>query len=292
MKSFTVSRTSRGRTYRWRFGGHHRLIISFRFYRLHVPGKGANRRELAIYIPGNRLKEIALGLTKYGAKPKNRRPRVKRLIWAKLPSLLVLAGMFGSGYFTNQIISQHALLPPQTFTALRMPTAQPATHPQPAIKPLPPSVPTAIAIPSVNINVPLVPVGQAPGGIIQMPPLFAWEAGWYDKSPTPGQLGPSVIVGHVDNYKTISVFWRLRYVHQGAAIIVTRADGTRLTFTVNALVEVSQSNFPTQVVYGNTDSEALRIITCGGAFNTATGSYEQNTVVFATLSSVAPATTS
>ncbi len=40
---------------------------------------------------------------------------------------------------------------------------------------------------------------------------------------------------------------------------------------------------PTQLVYGNTNHAALRLITCGGSFDFSTGHYVDNVVVFATL---------
>jgi hypothetical protein len=46
-----------------------------------------------------------------------------------------------------------------------------------------------------------------------------------------------------------------------------------------------KDKFPTEAVYGPTFDAALRLITCGGAFDYATGHYLSNVVVFATLTS-------
>ena len=41
--------------------------------------------------------------------------------------------------------------------------------------------------------------------------------------------------------------------------------------------------FPTAQVYGDTVSAELRLITCGGAFDAASGDYLDNVVVYARL---------
>jgi hypothetical protein len=46
-----------------------------------------------------------------------------------------------------------------------------------------------------------------------------------------------------------------------------------------------KSEFPTQRVYGNTETPELRLITCGGAFDEASGNYLDNVVVYARMSS-------
>jgi hypothetical protein len=42
-----------------------------------------------------------------------------------------------------------------------------------------------------------------------------------------------------------------------------------------------KDHFPTQAVYGPTPDAELRLITCGGAFDSATGHYLSNVVVYA-----------
>lgn len=148
---------------------------------------------------------------------------------------------------------------------------------------LPRSVPTHITIASVGIDADMISVGRDANGAIEMPPLFDWTTGWYQDSPTPGEIGPAIVVGHVDNYKGISVFWRLRYVSAGDIVQITRADGSVVKFRITALKQFDQSNFPTQEVYGNINYAGLRLITCGGAFDRTTGQYTQNTVVYGIL---------
>ena len=217
-----------------------------------------------------------------------RRPRRQKHLAYTLPKLriitpyaLLLIGIVGVSWYGHALAIGNQLEPVKTFSVSHESTAPHSTSP--AIPSLPASVPTHIQIPAVNIDAPIMTVSKAPDGSIQMPPILDWTTGWYKYSPTPGQIGPSIIVGHVDTYKSISVFWRLRYLQPGNDIYIQRADGSTVHFKVIALTQVSQANFPTAQVYRNISYPGLRLITCGGTFSTATESYNQNTVVYAAM---------
>ncbi len=145
------------------------------------------------------------------------------------------------------------------------------------------SKPKQISISRVGIDYGVIELGQNPDETMETPPLFDKVTGWYKYSPTPGEVGPSIIVGHIDTYKGPSVFWRLREVVPGDEISITREDSSVVKFKVTGLKQFEQSNFPTEEVYGNTDEAELRLITCGGTFNKKTLHYSENTVVFATM---------
>lgn len=150
----------------------------------------------------------------------------------------------------------------------------------------------AIAIPAIAVASALIPLDLNPDGTLQVPqpgPSYNLAA-WYDRSPIPGQQGPAVIEGHVDSAKDgPSVFFRLGALQPGDMIIVTLADTTKVWFQVTAVRSYLKTAFPTQAVYGNVGYPALRLITCGGSFDRATGSYLSNIVVFA-AAAVAPPT--
>ena len=148
------------------------------------------------------------------------------------------------------------------------------------------SVPVAINIPAIKVRSFLVRLGRTPDGALAVPPPGPDynSAGWYEDSPTPGALGPSVIAGHVDSATDgPSVFHRLGELHPGDVVRVTRTDGTIAIFTVDSVLRFVKASFPTQLVYGNTDHAALRLITCGGPFDARPGHYMDNIVVFASL---------
>jgi Sortase domain len=144
------------------------------------------------------------------------------------------------------------------------------------------SKPVRLEIPAIGVSTPLLRLGLEPDGAMQVPTDFA-RAGWFAEGPAPGQVGPSVIAGHVDSKTGPAVFYRLRDLRPGDPVLVERADGSRLRFLVERSRSVPKRTFPTQDVFGPVPAAALRLITCGGEFDRARGSYRENLVVFARL---------
>lgn len=149
--------------------------------------------------------------------------------------------------------------------------------------PLARSVPVRLRIPAIGVDTPVIRLGLASDGTVQVPPVTAHDrAGWYRNSPTPGQVGPSVILGHVTvgSYGD-GVFRRLAQLRRGDRITARLANGTQASFGVTRLRTVAKSAFPSGEVYGDVNRPELRLITCGGP-RTGTG-YQDNVIVFATL---------
>ena len=149
------------------------------------------------------------------------------------------------------------------------------------------SVPVSVDIPAIGVHSQLLRLGLNADGTVQVPPLTtsADQAAWLKYSATPGQVGASVIEGHVDSYHGPAVFYRLGALHPGDTIDVTLADGVTGIFRVTGVREYAKDKFPAQVIYSDANYAALRLITCGGAFDYTTGHYLSSTVVFATLTS-------
>ena len=149
------------------------------------------------------------------------------------------------------------------------------------------SPPVTVDIPAIGVHSALLSLGVNAGGTIQVPPLRtrAGEAAWYKYSATPGQIGTSVIEGHVDSTQGPAVFFRLGALRPGEKIDVTLADGVTAVFRITGVREYAKSRFPAQTIYGAAGYAALHLITCGGAFDYATGHYLSSTVVFASLTS-------
>jgi hypothetical protein len=153
------------------------------------------------------------------------------------------------------------------------------------------SMPVSVRIPAIGVNSRLLHLGLNPDGTVKVPPIqtSAALAAWYKYSATPGQIGSSVIEGHVDSVRGPAVFFRLGALRPGNRIEVTLADGVTAVFRVTGVREYAKSRFPARTIYGTADFAALRLITCGGAFDYATGHYLSSTVVFASLASSRPA---
>ncbi len=205
--------------------------------------------------------------------------------WARMAGIfgvvLILAGTSAVGVvFVSQ---QHAPQP----SAGAAGAIAPAGH-GPSLQR---SMPVSVDIPAIGVTSKLLHLGLNADGTIQVPSLVtsAGDAAWYKYSATPGQIGASVIEGHVDSYQGPAVFYRLGALHPGDTIDVTLADGVTAIFRVTGVRQYPKSNFPTAAIYGGTDYAALRLITCGGVFDYATGHYLSSTVVFASLISSRPA---
>lgn len=115
---------------------------------------------------------------------------------------------------------------------------------------------------------------------MEVPPE-GFPAGWYTGSPIPGSLGPSILAGHVDWGGSAGVFYRLGELSQGDSVVVTGSDGQQVQFDVTAVEQYPKNEFPSQSVYGDIDYAGLRLITCGGQFDSGADSYDDNIVVYA-----------
>jgi len=206
------------------------------------------------------------------ALPSNFRIRVAGIAGA----LLLVGG--GVTIATATLAQQHAPAP----AAGAAGAIGPATAEGPSLRR---SLPMSVDIPAIGVHSKLLHLGVNADGSIKVPPIgtSAGKAAWYKYSATPGQIGAAVIEGHVDSYHGPAVFFRLGALHPGDTIDVTLADGITAIFRVTGVREYTKAKFPARIIYGATDYAALRLITCGGAFDYATGHYRSSTVVFASL---------
>jgi hypothetical protein len=140
--------------------------------------------------------------------------------------------------------------------------------------------PTHIRIGAIGVSAHIGKLGLAADGTMQTPANFA-NTGWYAPGPEPGERGPAVIAGHVDSKTGPAVFYELSKLKRGDSIAITRADRSVIHFTVQGLERWPKSKFPTKRVFGKTDGATLRLITCSGDFNRATGHYLDDTIVYA-----------
>jgi Sortase domain len=145
-----------------------------------------------------------------------------------------------------------------------------------------PAPPVRLQIPAIAESTPLVRLGRLPDGSLEVPKDWG-TAGWYDGGPRPGQPGPAVILGHVDSRTGPAVFYRLRDLRLRDIIRVGLSDGRILVFGVQQVERYPKNEFPTEAFYFPTLNRELRLITCGGEFDYASGSYRDNIVVYATL---------
>ena len=151
------------------------------------------------------------------------------------------------------------------------------------------SVPVSLHIPAIGLSVPLSTLGLNPDGTVEVPTSYQ-QAGWFGLGPTPGQRGSAVMLGHVDSHSGPGVFFQLRTLTGGDKVAVDLADGSTATFAVIGVVTYAKEQFPAKQVYGSHGYSALQLVTCGGTFDTQTGGYLSNVVVYTALVSLTPGT--
>jgi hypothetical protein len=143
-------------------------------------------------------------------------------------------------------------------------------------------IPVRVVIPSIGVSAPLIPLGLNRDGTLEVPESFS-QAGWFRSGPEPGERGAAVIAGHIASKSGPGVFLRLSSLRRGAVVVVVLKNRARLHFVVTGQKQVAKARFPAKLVYRKTPYPALRLITCGGRFNAATGHHVDNTIVFASL---------
>ncbi|MET7683205.1 class F sortase [Streptomyces sp. NPDC005423] len=153
-------------------------------------------------------------------------------------------------------------------------------------EPLSYSAADRVAIPAIQVDAPVMPVGlDADGWVGAPPPEDPNLAGWFTGGVSPGEKGTAVVVGHVDNRRGPAVFYGLGALKKGNRVEVHREDGKTAVFEVYGIEVFEKNTFPGDRVYGSKGTPELRVITCGGGFTKQNG-YDGNVVVFARLAEV------
>jgi sortase (surface protein transpeptidase) len=204
-----------------------------------------------------------------------RRPAAAAVL---IGGLLVAGGSAAGLALASQ--TGHPALPVGKPVLVPVPIGRQAPAPQPSPQQVP--EPTGLVIPSIGVRTGLVHLGITASGALQVPSSIS-VAGWYTGSARPGGTGAAVIAGHIDSVSGPGVFFRLRLLRPGDRVYVRRAGGSLAVFKVTAVHSYLKTRFPTQAVYGPEPNAQLRLITCGGTFDYATGHYLSNVIVYASL---------
>lgn len=144
------------------------------------------------------------------------------------------------------------------------------------------SPPLRVSIPRLRVDNELVALTLLGDGTMEVPD-DASTVGWFTGAPTPGSIGPAVLAGHVNWKGRSGAFAGLATLVPGDEVRVERLDGSVAVFAVTTSGRYPKDRFPTDAVYGPIDHAGLRLITCGGEFDRASGHYRDNIVVWAVL---------
>jgi hypothetical protein len=147
------------------------------------------------------------------------------------------------------------------------------------------AVPSGLILPRGGEPVPVLPVGVLPTGALQLPERPT-TLGWYAAGAAPGDPnGTAVLAGHVDSAAYgAGPLKRLFELQLGDTLDVTDATGAVHRYAIVSRHSYPKADLPAEVFRRDGPAQ-LAVITCGGAFDRATGHYADNVVVLA-----APAT--
>lgn len=172
------------------------------------------------------------------------------------------------------------IAPPSPATTSTTSTAAETTAGLPAAKP------ASLSIPAIGVHAETIQdLGLTSSGELEVPG-DATTVGWFTGAPSPGEPGPAVLAAHVDYKHVPGAFSRLKELRPGEQARIGRGDGRTVVFTVYRVDRYAKAEFPTDQVYGDTPGPELRLITCGGAFDRASGNYLDNVVAYARLTGV------
>ena len=142
--------------------------------------------------------------------------------------------------------------------------------------------PTSVEVPGTGIRVSVTPVGVQPDGLMELP-ADVKVAGWYRFGADPlSETGTTVIAAHVDSIEYgLGPFAGLKGLAAGTEIVVTMTSGEQVRYAIQSVTSVLKEQLPLADVFDRDGDPRLVLITCGGQFNYATGSYSDNIVVTA-----------
>jgi Sortase domain len=163
--------------------------------------------------------------------------------------------------------------PPQSEGVPEAKAPSGAKAPDESILPVKANQPDAgmcVVIPKIGVDARVIRLGLNEDGSLQVPQEWDLAGGWTGGT-RPGQIGPAVIAGHVDSVNGPAVFYDVKNLVRRDNVSVVHPDGGVSKFVVTNKIQVPKVEFPTAMVYGPIDHAGLRLITCGGEFNTATG---------------------
>ncbi len=151
--------------------------------------------------------------------------------------------------------------------------------PEPEAEPV--ADPTAIRLPSIGIEAPVVNVALEDDRSMEIPDDVS-TTGWYELGVAPGESsGTAVISGHVDSREQgRGAFWDLRRMDVDDIVTVDHADGSTSEWRVVARTSYPKDELPIADIFTRFGDPRLVLITCDGYFDRDARSYSDNVVVY------------
>ncbi len=141
---------------------------------------------------------------------------------------------------------------------------------------------SSIRIPALSVDATIGPATVVSG--VLTPPRVPTEVGlWSGSAALDATTGEVTLAGHV-NWAGMApfAFGRLAYLHVGDLVYTADQDGHQTAWRVNAVTaRVKTQGINPAAFAGPAGKRTLALITCGGAFDDSTASYDDNVYVMA-----------
>lgn len=141
--------------------------------------------------------------------------------------------------------------------------------------------PERLEIPAIDVSAEIVPVGLRRNGEMSIP--RGGRVGWYELGPAPGNQGPVVMVGHYDSARDPAVFYGIKDLRPGDEIRVYGDDGDMAVYEVDRIERWLKAYLPTERIWDYTPEAVIRLITCGGEWDSRTHHYLSNVIAYGHL---------
>jgi hypothetical protein len=141
-----------------------------------------------------------------------------------------------------------------------------------------PVAPVGLSVEAAGIDAGIEALRVVDG--VMQDPSGPWVVGWYENLGAIGRVGNVVMAGHIDYWNVgPAVFYNLSTLEPGDEVVLSGDDGKTYPFAVEWVRQYDSASMPLEEVAGPTEGQSVTLITCGGAFDYASGLYLQRTVV-------------
>jgi hypothetical protein len=142
------------------------------------------------------------------------------------------------------------------------------------------AAPVRLSIPRLHVTVAPTATGLASDNRSLDLPESARTVVWWAYGATPGSgAGTVLLAGHISWAGRVGVLSRVGSLHRGDRVVVTRQDGRSVSYSVVGRRNVPKMSLADLGLFRTTGSARLVLVTCGGKYDAARHSYEDNVVV-------------
>jgi hypothetical protein len=145
--------------------------------------------------------------------------------------------------------------------------------------------PNRVEIPRLDEQAPIVKVGTMPDGQLEVP-TDPRVVGWWSPGAKPGaKKGTAIFAGHINYSGVTGALAEIGTLNPGDTVLVFgrhHSTQTELTFAVTGVRTYHKTGLPYRQIFDQQVAGRLVLVTCGGPFDSRTGHYLDNIVVYAT----------